>query len=72
MLDARFEVHKDKTLREATEMAWKVQYFLSRLHYTHLSSFEILFAGIAALCINVQEKLLLLVYIYGEIAVLNN
>ena len=28
MLDARFEVHKDKTLREATEMAWKVRHFL--------------------------------------------
>ena len=45
MLDARFEVHKDKTLREATEMAWKVRYFLyffntkQSLHLLNVSNF---------------------------------
>ena len=40
MLDVRFEVHKDKTLREATEMAWKVDSFEHLLSTCHVFVME--------------------------------
>lgn len=32
MMESKLEVHKDKTLREATEMAYKVGWFTICLH----------------------------------------
>lgn len=56
MMESKLEVHKDKTLREATEMAYKVCFFFFFLPASASLSLELLF--LSALHWNFNNKML--------------